>query len=175
MLKQPMEEIHWHAKAMELFVKKAHEEKLYRPVAVAIIQDREGKILIVESAKNKNESNPPQGGIEEDERIIEALFREIKEEVGIHKSELELIAYIGARDLDSQKSKRGARGFALGKRYFFFCLRYRGPAKIKIQASEVKSYRWVRLGALKQALAKTRRAKRLMLLEFFRRARPYLA
>ncbi|TSC89279.1 MAG: hypothetical protein G01um10143_660 [Parcubacteria group bacterium Gr01-1014_3] len=174
MIKQPPEEIHCHAKAMEIFVKKAHEAKLYRPVAVAIIQNRHNKILIVESAKNKNESNPPQGGIEEDEEIIDALFREIKEEVGISKKHLKLTAYLGVQDLDSQKSKRGARGFALGKRYFFFCLRYRGPAKIKIQKSEVKNYRWVRLGAMKRALAKTRRSKRLMLLEFFQRAGPYL-
>ncbi len=174
MIRQSSKEIHWHAKAMEIFVKNAHKEKLYRPVAVAIIQDQRNKILIIESAKNKDESNPPQGGIEENEKIIDALFREIKEEVGIHKGRLKLIAYIGAKDLNSQKSKRGARGFALGKRYFFFCLRYRGPSKIKIQKSEVKNYRWVQLGAIKRALAKTRRAKRQMLLEYFQRAKPYL-
>lgn len=174
-MKQPIQEIERHAEALRGLVREAHRKKLYRPVTVAIIQNRKKKVLIVESAKNKNESNPPQGGIEPNEPMLAALYREIREETGIAKKSLELIAYLGVQDLDSPVSKRGARGFNLGKRYFFFCLRYSGRSKIKIQKSEIKKYRWVGLGSLKKALAKTRRAKRAMLFDFFRRAKPYLA
>ena len=93
----------------------ARMNKEYRPVAVAVIADRRDRVLLVQSQKNPDDWGLPQGGIEPDEDLIAALFREIKEETGIDEDRLEFAGYVGMTDLDDEAGRKDKRGYAKGK------------------------------------------------------------
>lgn len=131
----------------------------YRPVVVAIIENERGETLLVQSAKKDTEWSCPQGGIDKDEDVIDALFREIKEEVNINKEQLTLQGYKGSEYLDAEASRRDKRGFTKGKLYFFFKLLYQGIGRLRLQASELAGYEWVKPDAMDAVLALTRKEK----------------
>jgi len=55
----------------------------YRPNVAAVIQREDGQVLWCERAKPPHSWQFPQGGIDGQESLIDALYREIKEELGI--------------------------------------------------------------------------------------------
>ena len=55
--------------------------KIYRQAAMAVIVNRESKVLIGYSPRDRSYKFP-QGGIEEDEDLIQGIARELKEELG---------------------------------------------------------------------------------------------
>lgn len=72
-------------------------------VGSAIIEDGEGKILLVKSPKWHNKWTMPGGHIEPGEKIEEALLREAEEEVGLKLKSVGVIAFgelIGSKDFD---------------------------------------------------------------------------
>ena len=56
---------------------------LYRPNIAAILQDSKGRVLVAERIGIRGSWQFPQGGIDEGEEIIDALRREIREELGL--------------------------------------------------------------------------------------------
>ena len=60
-----------------------------RDTAGGIIANNEGKIVIVN--QNRNSWAFPKGGIDEGEGVLEAAFREIKEETGLQAEELVML------------------------------------------------------------------------------------
>ena len=148
-------------------VEEAHFKKEYRPVVVMIIQDALGRVLFVCSTKNKNEWYLPQGGIDENELAIEALFRETEEELGIPRKELGTPHYLGEEDLDAEKTRADKRGFSKGKRYFFFKLSYVGPSRqFELNRKEIGGYEWVARGDIVQILFTTRSEKRSLIVKW---------
>lgn len=70
-------------------------------VGSVIIEDGEGKILLVKSPKWHNKWTMPGGHIEPGEKIADALLREAEEEVGLKLISLGVIAFgelIGSKD-----------------------------------------------------------------------------
>ena len=63
-------------------------DKPYRPCVVAVIQNQAGWLLVGERADHAGAWQLPQGGIDEGETAQEALFRELKEEIGTDQLEL---------------------------------------------------------------------------------------
>lgn len=55
--------------------------KIYRQAAMAVIVNQEAKVLIGYSPRDKS-FKFPQGGLEEDEDILEGIRRELMEELG---------------------------------------------------------------------------------------------
>ena len=55
----------------------------YRPNVAAIIQRNDGKILWCERSKPPHSWQFPQGGMNDNETLVEALFRELHEELGV--------------------------------------------------------------------------------------------
>ena len=55
--------------------------KIYRQAAMAVIVNRESKVLIGYSPRDRSYKFP-QGGIEEDEDLIQGIARELMEELG---------------------------------------------------------------------------------------------
>ena len=146
-------------------VREAHGKKEYRPVAVAIIENQHGKLLFVQSAKNKALWYLPQGGIEEKEDVVRALFREVREELGIPKNCLTLVSYRGMKDLDAEKRRSDKRGFTRGKRYFFFRLKLKKPPAIVLRTTELSDYSWICYSSLPDVLTPMRKERAEMTAE----------
>ncbi len=60
---------------------------IYRPNVAAILRKpKSGKILICQRADHPDCWQFPQGGVDEGEDLIGAVYREVEEEIGLHRS-----------------------------------------------------------------------------------------
>ena len=67
--------------------------RYFRAGAAAVISDAAGRVLALERADIPGAWQFPQGGLEDDETPVEAVFREIAEETGLSKDALTLVAH----------------------------------------------------------------------------------
>jgi len=148
----------------------AHARKEYRPVAVGIVRDMEGRIFFVCSAKNTDNWGFPQGGIEENESAAQALFRELEEEVGVGRAHFLFEEYLGHDDLDAEDGRKDKRGFTKGKRYFFFSLRVTDRPAFDLylmpNTEEVSACLWVEPNEVPKVLSTTRSEKRELIVRW---------
>lgn len=121
-------------------VAREHEEKLYRPTAVGIIEHPRGTVLVVKSAKSRGHWGAPQGGIESGESAIMGLFNELKEEVSFDPSVASDCRFCYATRLPVPN---GRDGFMIGKSYYFFHVKCHTPPEVSLQVEEVSEYRWL--------------------------------
>lgn len=147
-------------------LQQARETKEFRPCVVAIIEDSEGRFLFVRSVKSVNSWGFPQGGVDDEETLSQALFREIAEETGIDPSNLTLNKFIGCNDLDiPHEPGRDHRGYSRGKRYFAFHIKYNGPDEIRLPPEELDQYEWVKPDEVGRTIASIREEKRTLILK----------
>ena len=147
-------------------ISKHHNDKEYRPVVVLVIKNKDSKFLLVQSIKGTKPWTFPQGGIENGECPIDALFREIEEEVGIKESELEILEEnFFYKEVDAPLDRKDKRGFMKGKAYYFTFCSYTGKSKLVIQEEEINSYEWVDIVKLTELLKLGRKEKLNMTLE----------
>ena len=64
---------------------------LYRPNVAALMVDTNGNLLICERSTIPGAWQFPQGGVDLGEEIEQALYREIREEIGLSKEHYEII------------------------------------------------------------------------------------
>ncbi|HEY4487080.1 MAG TPA: NUDIX hydrolase [Candidatus Paceibacterota bacterium] len=150
-------------------VQDAWNKKEYQPVAVAIISDKKGRVILLESAKKRYEWSLPQGGIDEDESAEDALFREIKKKISIDRTNLTLIQFLGAEDLDAPDERPDEQGFTKGKRYFFFYLSWNGNGALRVDEQELRSCALVRVEDTVDFLLSLKAEKKMLLLKFLLR------
>ncbi|HUB92603.1 MAG TPA: NUDIX domain-containing protein [Candidatus Saccharimonadales bacterium] len=99
------------------------------------IRNRKGQILFVSSYKWKGMWSIPGGHVELGERIVDALRREIKEEVGIEVTVTRLL---------NVQSAIYPKHFVRKVHFIFFNYLCEAKAdKVKIDKDEVQSYKWV--------------------------------
>jgi putative (di)nucleoside polyphosphate hydrolase len=128
---------------------------MYRKGVSALIQNKNNEFLLVNlNSFEERFFAIPGGGVEEGESLEDAVYREIEEELGIHKQSLELM---GKNDIPLQfrftvpKIKEG-KEYAGSERYFF-SFRFIGTDdEIVLQESEVRAYKWVSFGDLDKYL-----------------------
>lgn len=65
----------------------------FRPCVAAIILNKEGEILVCERKNDRGAWQFPQGGVDGKETRLEALEREVMEEVGIPAEDYKTIEY----------------------------------------------------------------------------------
>lgn len=65
----------------------------FRPNVAALIVNRKGEILVCERTKNKGSWQFPQGGVDKGETQLQALEREVCEEVGLTADDYKVIEY----------------------------------------------------------------------------------
>lgn len=65
--------------------------KIYRQAVMAVIINDSSKVLIGYSPRDKSYKFP-QGGLEENEELVQGLQRELKEELNYHLSEEDILA-----------------------------------------------------------------------------------
>jgi len=154
---------------INLRVHDAHVLKEYRPVVVALIaREPDGSVLLVQSTRDANDWGCPQGGVRVGETVTVALVRELHEELLLGPQAFTIDAYLGEEDLAAESDRVLKRGFAIGKRYFYFALTCSRPDDVVINAVELAAARWVHPRDFAVALATTRPAKRDMLLRHLR-------
>jgi putative (di)nucleoside polyphosphate hydrolase len=92
----------------------------------------------------------PQGGVQRDESPEEALFRELKEEIGLEPADVELVAatrnWLRYR-LPRQYVRRHSNPLCIGQKQRWFLLRFTGEeSRLHFDSTNVpefESWRWV--------------------------------
>lgn len=129
------------------------QNKFYRPNVAAIIVSHEypdkKEIFIAERSDLAGVWQFPQGGIDEGESPEEALFRELKEEIGTKKVEIiaeypEWIAY----DFPAHVAAKMAPYAGQKQRYFLVRLKKSAVIDLDTKHPEFKAHRFVGMDEL---------------------------
>lgn len=142
-------------------IEQDHWIKLYRPTAVAVVENEEGRILLTQSVYGEDWGFP-QGGVERGEDAVAGLMRELFEETGIVASGVH--CFCGTEQLDTL-DRRTRDGFTIGKHYYYFHIVCRGVPSVTIQAAEVRAYQWAAIPAAADLIRKNESEKKAMMLE----------
>ena len=117
---------------------------------VGIVLMRDGGQVFLGSRSDGRGWQFPQGGVQRDEAPEEALFRELREEVGLTSDDVELVG--GTRSwlryrLPRQYVRRRARPLCIGQKQRWFLLRMRGgDERLRFDVTtkpEFDAWRWV--------------------------------
>jgi len=155
-----------------------NQQKFYRPNVAAVIVSSEypekKEVFIAERSDMEGVWQFPQGGIDEGESSEEALFRELKEEIGTKKVEMiaeypDWIAY----DFPPHVAERMAP-FA-GQKQKYYLVRLKKGAKINLETKhpEFKEYQFVSVDGLWEHIAHFKKPVYEQVISYFR-AKGYL-
>lgn len=109
-----------------------------------ILQDRGGRILICERVDKEGSWQFPQGGVDEGESLLEALERELEEEIGIFKKDWVHISNDGPFRYTFGQGRK-VKGYD-GKDQHFFLVDYLGEEnaiRVDLPNPEFQAYRWI--------------------------------
>lgn len=141
-------------------VEEDHRLKLYRPIAVAVVENEEGRILLTQSVYDEDWGFP-QGGVERGEDIVAGLSRELFEETSVMASGVHCLC--GTERLHTPGRKRD--GFINGKHYYYFHVACHGVPNVIIQVAEVRTYQWVTIPAAADLIRANKYEKKISMLE----------
>lgn len=129
---------------------------LFRKGVSALIINSKNEFLLVNLESFKTHFfSIPGGGLEENETLEKAVYREIKEELGIEGKSLELIGFCEEPlkiKFRTKKLIRNGIEYDGSERYFFGFKFIGEDSEIKLQEDEVRSYKWVGFNNLKDYL-----------------------
>lgn len=107
----------------------------YRPNVAALILNRDGHILVCERKNQKGSWQFPQGGVDRGETFEEALFREVKEEVGLKKKHYKILEVKDGYRYDYPPNIRAKKNFVGQDQVYYLC-------KLKKSAPDPDLGRW---------------------------------
>lgn len=108
-----------------------------------------GKVLVCERWKSPGAWQFPQGGVSFGETNEEALFREVKEEIGLKRKHYQIVSskdgyrYLYPEDVRSKKvRKHGCHG---QEQVYFLCELREDAPEVDVNQSppEFEDYRWI--------------------------------
>jgi putative (di)nucleoside polyphosphate hydrolase len=116
----------------------------YRPNVGAIIKKPDGKILIGERFNVSGAWQFPQGGVKKSERALEALARELKEEVSLEPAHYRIIQSNGPYRylFPGGRTKEGFNG----QEQTYFLVELTGPdssIEVGTEQPEFRRVRWI--------------------------------
>jgi len=116
----------------------------YRPNVAAILQNAGGQILICERNDIPGAWQFPQGGIESGETLVQALEREMMEELSLAPGDYRIISKKGKYryEIGEGKTKKGFHG----QEQEYFLLQLLSPDKainVETPEQEFKSCKWI--------------------------------
>lgn len=121
----------------------------YRPNVAALMVNEDGNLLICERSTVPGAWQFPQGGVDDGESMEQALFREVREEIGLSKNDYEILdrrdgyRYLYPPDVRAKKiRKHGSHG---QEQTYFLCRLKRSAPPIDVNQSprEFSAYRWI--------------------------------
>lgn len=119
---------------------------LYRPNVAAILQRDSGEILIAERLNVRHAWQFPQGGVDDGEDMTTGLYRELEEEIGVKREQIQIKASRTGYRYAFQKG-RLKYGIYGGQEQTYFLCDYLGKDKdIRLDAhhQEFGRWRWIK-------------------------------
>lgn len=122
------------------------EAIVYRPNVAAILQREDGCIFVAERINIKNAWQFPQGGIDEGEDAETALFRELAEEIGVKREQLQILQ---RRDGYRYSFSKGRLKYGIygGQEQTYFLCQFDGTdADFNLDAThrEFATFKWIK-------------------------------
>jgi putative (di)nucleoside polyphosphate hydrolase len=134
--------------------------RTFRAGVGAVILDRRGRVLAFERHSIPGSWQLPQGGIDDDESSAEALWREVLEETGLARTDLEVLAevpeWLGYELPVEARSKR--TGF--GQVHKWWILRSSAddpPVRLDPGDGEFRAWQWMDMTDLTEQVVDFRR------------------
>jgi len=131
-------------------------KKLFRKGVSALMMNSRNELLLVNLESFKEHFFAvPGGGVDGNESLQDAVYREIQEELGIVEKSLELVGVCKEPLKIVFKTKKLRRDGVEydGSERHFFGFRFTGDySEIKLQKGEIRSYKWVECANLKDYL-----------------------
>jgi len=121
----------------------------YRPNVAALMVNEDGNLLICERSTVPGAWQFPQGGVDSGESVEKALFREVREEIGLEKHHYEVLErregyrYLYPHDVRAKKMrKHGNHG---QEQTYFLCKLKPEAHAINVDQTprEFSAYRWI--------------------------------
>jgi putative (di)nucleoside polyphosphate hydrolase len=121
----------------------------YRQNVAALMINATGNLLICERTAVPGAWQFPQGGVDRGEGLEEALYREVREEIGLQKQHYEIISkrsgyrYLYPEEVRAKKIKKhGSHG---QEQTYFLCQLKAGAPPVNVNQSprEFRAYRWI--------------------------------
>jgi len=128
----------------------------YRIGINTLVVDKNQRFLLVQlHGYKQNEWKFVGGGVKLNEEPLEAVYREILEEVGIKKRDLKFLGqskYVHSYDFPDNMDSKIKYKYK-GQKKFQFVFRYVGDScDLVIQEEEIRAYKWVKQNELKDCL-----------------------
>ena len=152
----------------------ARPSSYFRAGVGAVIGDHRGRVLALERADIPGARQFPQGGLKKREKPIDAAFREIKEETGLRRKALKLVAQYPDLLAYELPRKAQSRKTGLGQvQYWFFFAVKKPIADLKPpRRSEFRSAAWVTFDRAVREAISFRRPVYRKLRDHFRKHAP---
>lgn len=151
-------------------------ENLYRPCVGIALFDKQGKVFVGERIDTPGAWQMPQGGIDENEDLTLAAFRELKEEIGTDKAEIlqimdEKIRYETPLDIRDRLQKIWGKPY-IGQEQTWIAMRFMGQdSDIDLEADnhpEFSQWQWVNLDKIIDLIVPFKRNTYKILIREFR-------
>ena len=118
----------------------------YRPNVAALILNKKGRLLVCERVKSDGAWQFPQGGVDDGETALEALFREVWEEVGLRPECYDVIEYREGYRYEFPPEKSDRKGFVGQEQTYFLCQLHDDAPEpdVTYEAKEFQDYKWIK-------------------------------
>ncbi len=134
--------------------------KPYRDCVVAVIRDAKGQLLVGERADHAGAWQLPQGGIDEGESAEEALFRELREEIGTDRLKVlkKLPNFIRYDFPSDMKSGPAMKYRGQQQAWFLLELLPDGVPNLELSDGEFQGLKWTTVSELLSGVVPWKRA-----------------